>query len=56
MENQNKNSGRLVETKTGLIGRIYSHEELINGKVIVHTEEGNLLCDPTTLKVKGFID
>ena len=52
----NKNAGQLVETKTGLAGRTYSHESLINGKVRVYTDEGKLLCDPTTLKLKGFID
>lgn len=52
----NKNAGQLVETKTGLIGRTYSHESLINGKVRVYTEKGKLLCDPTTLKLKGFVD
>ncbi len=52
----NKNAGQLVETKTGLIGRTYNHEDLINGKVRVYTEKGKLLCDPKTLKLKGFID
>jgi hypothetical protein len=53
---ENKNAGRLVETKSGLIGKTYKNEKLINGKVRVHTEKGKLLCDPNTLKVKGFID
>ena len=52
----NKNAGRIVETKTGLIGRTYNHEEMVNRKVIVHTEKGKLLCSPDTLKMKGFID
>lgn len=52
----NKNAGHLVETKTGLLGRTYSHESLINGKVRVYTDKGKLLCDPSTLKLKGFID
>lgn len=52
----NKNAGQLVETKTGLVGRTYSHESLINGKVRVYTNKGKLLCVPTTLKLKGFID
>jgi len=52
----NKKAGRLVETKTGLTGRTYNHEELINGKVRVYTGKGKLLCDPNTLKLKGFID
>ena len=52
----NKNAGKIVVTKTGLIGRTYNHEGLINQKVIVHTEKGKLLCDPITLKLKGFVD
>ena len=52
----NKNAGRLVETKTGLVGRTYNHEDLINGKIRVYTEESKLLCDPSTLKLKGYID
>jgi hypothetical protein len=49
----NKNSGQLVETKTGLIGRTYSNESLINGKMRVYTDKGKLLCDPTTLKLES---
>lgn len=52
----NKNAGQLVETKKGLIGRTYSHEDLINGKIRVYTEKGKFLCNPSTLKLKGFID
>lgn len=52
----NKNAGQIVETKTGLVGRTYSNEDLINGKIRVYTDKGKLLCDPTTLKLKGFID
>ena len=52
----NKNAGQIVETKKGLVGRTYSHETLINGKVRVYTDKGKMLCDPTTLKLKGFID
>lgn len=51
----NKNAGYLVETKTGLTGRTY-HEPLVNGKVRVYTSKGKLLCDPDSLKMKGFID
>ena len=53
----NRNAGTLVETKSGLIGRTYNNENLINGKVRVHCTDGSkLLCDPNTLTVKGFID
>jgi hypothetical protein len=52
----NKNAGHIVETKSGLTGRTYNHECLINGKVRVYTDKGKLLCTPNTLKIKGFID
>lgn len=52
----NKNAGQIVETKSGLVGRTYAHEELINGKMRVYTSKGNMLCDPSTLKLTGFID
>ena len=48
--------GKIVRTKTGVIGRTYSDEELVNGKIRVYTDKGNLLCDPATIKVIGFID
>ena len=54
--NGNKNAGYIVVTKTGLIGRTYHTEDEINGKVIVHTSKGKLLCNPKTLKLNGFID
>lgn len=53
---KNKNAGRIVETKSGLVGRTYNIEEPINGKLIVHTEKGKLLCSPETLTLKGFVD
>jgi len=52
----NKRSGRIVETRSGLTGRTYNHEDLVNGKVKVYTDNGKLLCSPETLSVKGFID
>jgi hypothetical protein len=58
-----KDSGYLVETKTGKQGRTYHRERLLNGKVIVHleTEEENnqnikYLCDPQTVKIIGYVD
>ena len=53
---ENKNRGQIVQTKTGLIGRTYNHEDLVNGKVRVYTENGKLLCSPDSLILKGFID
>jgi len=52
----NQNAGCIVITKTGLIGRTFHKDELVNGKQIVHTEKGKLLCAPTTLTLKGYID
>ncbi|WP_148214391.1 hypothetical protein [Robiginitalea biformata] len=51
-----KRAGTLVTTKSGLIGRTYSHEKPIKGKIRVYTDKGNLLCSPGTLTVNGFID
>lgn len=53
----NKNAGKLVETKNGVIGRTYNNESLINGKVRVYCTDGKkLLCNPQNLILKGFID
>ena len=53
----NRNAGKLVETKNGVVGRTYNNENLVNGKVMVHCTDGNkLLCNPNTLTLKGFID
>jgi hypothetical protein len=57
-----KDSGYLVETKTGKQGRTYHREDLLKGKVIVHVEEKvnnqniNYLCDPQTIKIIGYVD
>jgi hypothetical protein len=51
-----KDPGYLVETKTGLKGRTYHREGKVDGKVIVHTDKGKLLCDPLSIKLTGFID
>lgn len=55
-----KNSGCLVETKTGLKGRTYHRDVLVKGKMIVYVEiDGKvvkMLCDPKTIKIIGYID
>jgi len=53
-----KDSGYIIETKTGKQGRTYHREGLINKKIIVHIEGEKipLLCDPKTIKIIGFID
>lgn len=53
-------SGYLVETKTGLKGRTYHREGMIDGKVVVHVDKDGktvkMLCNPKTLKTTGYID
>lgn len=60
MANNHSNSGCLVTTKTGLKGRTYHKDNLINGKQPVYVEkdgkEVRLLCDPESLTLNGFID
>ena len=54
---RNDRSGYLVQTKSGLFGRTLHTDPHVNGKLLVYTEDGNkLLCDPTTVLFKGFID
>ncbi|MGV3695521.1 hypothetical protein [Flavobacterium sp.] len=54
---ESKGAGKLVETKTGKIGRTYNHEGLVNGKYQVYCTDGSkLLCSPENLTLKGFID
>ena len=56
LTNGHPNSGYIVKTKGGLVGRTYHKDELINGKQIVHIEQGKILCRPETLTFIGFID
>jgi len=55
-----KNSGFLVKTKNGKIGRTYHRDSLVNKKTIVYIEENGriikMLCDPHSLKIVGFLD
>ena len=55
-----KDSGYLVETKTGLNGRTYHREGLVNGKTVIHIEKDGktlkMLSDPKTIKIIGYID
>lgn len=49
--------GRIVKTSTGLIGRTYNNEDLVNGKICVHLEDNQkMLCTPSKLSFIGFID
>lgn len=60
MANDYSNSGYLVTTKTGLTGRTYHKDDLINGKQPVYVEKDGkllkMLCDPESLSINGFID
>jgi hypothetical protein len=55
-----KDSGYLVETKSGKHGRTYHREGLVNKKMVVYVDvdgkEMKMLCDPKTIKVIGFVD
>lgn len=55
-----KDSGYLVETKTGKKGRTYHREGLVNKKMVVHIEingkDTKMLCDPKSVKITGFVD
>ena len=55
-----KNSGYLVETKSGKQGRTYHRDGLVNKKTVVYiTENGKeikMLCEPKNLKIIGYID
>ncbi len=53
-----KNTGYLVETKTGKTGKIYHKEKFINDKVIVHVDkyEKPILCEPESIKIVGYFD
>jgi hypothetical protein len=53
-----KRSGFLVETQTGKLGRIYSDEKLISGKIVVHidNDERPSLSKPENLKIVGRFD
>ena len=52
-----KKSGKIVETKKGLKGIIYNSDNTINDKVIVYLDSGvQMLCDPKTLKIIGYVD
>lgn len=55
-----KDSGYLVKTKSGNMGRTYHREDKVKGKMVVHVSiNGNvtkMLCDPKTIEVTGFVD
>lgn len=57
-----KNSGNIVETSSGKVGRTYNSKGLVKGKVPVYLQDGEnysdkaILCEHATLKFIGFID
>lgn len=53
-----KRSGFIVETKSGKVGKIYSNEKFIDGKIVVFSDqtERPMLCSPDTLKIVSRFD
>jgi hypothetical protein len=64
-----KSPGKLVTTSSGLKGRTYNSDHLVNGKLVVWLEDdeglpipddkGNpkkLLVDRTKVRFRGFVD
>lgn len=53
-----KNSGYLVETKTGKKGKIFHDEKFINNKIVVHiiNYEHPILCTPESIKIVGYFE
>lgn len=55
-----KDSGYLVETKSGKTGRTYHREGLVNKKMVVHVDidgkDVKMLCDPKSIKIIGYAD
>lgn len=57
MDDNNKNrAGRIVKTKSGLIGKVYNDDIYHKDKIKVYTEKGKMLCTPETLIVIGYFD
>ena len=48
--------GYIVETKSGLTGKVYHGQKLIGGKVAVRYGSKRILCNPKDLTIKGFIN
>lgn len=46
--------GRIVETKSGIIGKTIFKEKKINKKVVVHLDDKKMLCDQKSLKYIGY--
>ena len=55
-----KDSGYLVKTKTGIEGRTFHREGLVNKKMVVHIEKDGktvkMLCDPKSVEIIGYVD
>lgn len=57
LNSQRKGPGRVVKTKSGLIGCTYNSEPPVNGKIKVFLPDGkNILCNPNNLQCIGFTD
>ena len=55
---EEQGAGRLVKhNKSGTMGRIFNHHQMVNGKYQVYLVDGTkMLCAPENLTLKGFID
>jgi len=56
-----KDSGYLVQTNTGLCGRTYHRDGMINKKIVVYVTDNNgktikYLFSQENIKITGFID
>lgn len=55
-----KDRGKIVKTKSGLIGKAPAHIAPVNGKVVVKvvkdSKEINMLCRPEDLQIMGYYD
>lgn len=52
-----KNSGYIVQTKSGKTGQTRHSDRPVNGKIPVYLENGSMiLCSPENLKKIGFVD
>ena len=49
--------GKIVKTKTGHVGRTRNGDKPVNGKVVVHLDDGKkILCNAKDLIMKGYWD
>lgn len=48
-------SGKIVQTIKGTKGQTEDKEKTINGKLVIHTDDGKkIICHPDNIKVIGY--